>query len=937
MSQTGSNSGGSPEAANGADAPGDNPPPNPPQPLPQQPTATAQPTTLMTATIQPPESFDFKKPESWARWIRRFERFRLATSLNRKEGAVQVSTLVYAMGGDAEDILQSFGLDETAENEYDTVKARFQAHFIKRHNPIFERARFNQRTQQPGETVDAFITALYKLVEHCEYGSLREQMIRDRLVVGLRDANLSERLQLESSLDLRDAVQRARNSESVKSQQTTVRASGTTGTASSSAAADAIHGTQRRQNSSKFQQQKGGSTQPKRYPHSRGTPPASSRDRYESDTPTSCKWCGKSPHRRDRCPAKTAKCGACGKLGHFAKVCLSSKPSKPSRSIREIEADDEAFLGAIDSEKAWETRVFLAGVPLTMKIDTGADVTAISDTVYTSTLHSSPPLSRGTRLLRGPDGRTLDVAGSFNTSLSLTSSGDSSSRHTVYVVRGLKVPLLGRPAITALHVLQTLGTVDAPTSQCYNESYVVDNFPQLLSGLGELKGEPYKIRLRDDAVPFSLSTPRRVSLPLRDAVSTELQRMVDQDVIRKVDEPTDWCAGMVVVPKPDGRVRLCGDFTNLNLSVRRERHLLPSIEHLLADVHGAKYFTKLDANSGFHQIPLDRSSQLLTTFITPAGRYCYKRLPFGISSAPEHFQKRMTAILDGCPGLILMMDDILIFGATPEEHNERLTTVLRRLAKAGVTLNRAKCIFGETQVRFCGYLLDATGIRPDPAKISALVDMPPCKNVSDVRRFLGMANQLGRFSPSLATLSQPLRELLVKGNAWLWDTAHQTAFENIKADLSSATVLAMYSPSSDTCVAADASSFGLGAVITQLQPNGEWRPIAFQSRSMTPTEQRYSQIEKEALAATWACERFSHYLVGLPFRLETDHKPLVPLLSTKRLDELPPRIIRFRLRLMRYSFTIHHVPGKDLVTADAPLACARALSLYRRASSSSGC
>ena len=375
-------------------------------------------------------------------------------------------------------------------------------------------------------------------------------------------------------------------------------------------------------------------------------------------------------------------------------------------------------------------------------------------------------------------------------------------------------------------------------------------------------------------------------------------------------------AGMVVVPKPDEHVQLCGDFTNLNLSVRRERHLLPSIEHLLADVHGAKYFTKLDANSGFHQIPLDRSSQLLTTFITPAGRYCYKRLPFGISSALEHFQKRMTAILDGCPGLILMMDDILIFGTTPDEH-ERLITVLRRLAKAGVTLNRAKCIFGKTQVRFCGYLLDATGIRPDPAKITALVDMPPCKNMSNVRRFLGMANQLGRFSSSAATLSQPLRGLLVKGNAWLWDTAHQTAFENIKADLCSATVLAMYSPSSDTCAAADASSFVLGAVITQLQPNGEWRPIAFQSRSMTPTEQRYSQIEKEALAATWACERFSHYLVGLPFRFETDHKPLVPLLSTKRLDELPPRIIRFRLRLMRYSFTIHHVPGKDLVTADA--------------------
>ena len=157
----------------------------------------------------------------------------------------------------------------------------------------------------------------------------------------------------------------------------------------------------------------------------------------------------------------------------------------------------------------------------------------------------------------------------------------------------------------------------------------------------------------------------------------------------------------------------------------------------------------------------------------------------------------------------------------------------------------------------------------------------------------------------------------MKSNAWTWGQPQQHAFDKIKADLSGPTVLALYSPNRETCVSADASSFSLGAVLTQLQETGEWRPIAYQSRSMTPTEQRYSQIEKEALAATWACERFSHYLLGLTFRLETDHKPLVPLLSTKPLDQLPPRVVRFRLRLMRYSYTISHVPGKQLIVADA--------------------
>ena len=263
-----------------------------------------------------------------------------------------------------------------------------------------------------------------------------------------------------------------------------------------------------------------------------------------------------------------------------------------------------------------------------------------------------------------------------------------------------------------------------------------------------------------------------------------------------------------------------------------------------------------------------------------------------------------------------MMDDILIFGTSQQEHNLRLTTVLERIASSGVTLNKAKCQINQTSILFCGYIINSTGVRPDPVKTEAITNMPVCKNVGDVRRFLGMANQLGHFTPNLAELSQPLHELLHKNRAWCWDSAQQQALDSIKKELSCPPVLALYNPNSETCVSADASSFGLGAVVCQKQANRQWRPIAYQSRSMTPTEQRYAQIEKEALAVTWACERFSHYLRGAKFHVETDHKPLVPLLSTKLLDELPPRILRFRLRLMKYDFHIHHVPGKNLNTAD---------------------
>ncbi|VDI44154.1 Hypothetical predicted protein [Mytilus galloprovincialis] len=189
-------------------------------------------------------------------------------------------------------------------------------------------------------------------------------------------------------------------------------------------------------------------------------------------------------------------------------------------------------------------------------------------------------------------------------------------------------------------------------------------------------------------------------------------------------------------------------------------------------------------------------------------------------------------------------------------------------------------------------------------------------DISGVRRFLGMVNQLNKFSCKVTELTKPLRELLKTHNAWHWGIAQETAFTEIKNELASSGTLGHYDPNKDTVVSADASSFGLGAVIRQ--KHGEiLKPVAYASRSLTDAEQRYAQIEKEALVLTWACEKFSNYLIGKKFNLETDHKPLVPLLSSKGIAELPPRIQRFRMRLLRFDFTIEHVPGKELNIADA--------------------
>ena len=196
--------------------------------------------------------------------------------------------------------------------------------------------------------------------------------------------------------------------------------------------------------------------------------------------------------------------------------------------------------------------------------------------------------------------------------------------------------------------------------------------------------------------------------------------MEAMEVISRVEEPTEWCAGMVVVPKPKGKVRICVDLTQLNPSVCRECHPLPVVEQTLTQIAGAQVFSKLDANSGFWQIPLAKESSLLITFITLFGWYKFNRLPFGISSAPEHFQRRMTDLLRGLEEVICLIDDVLVHGRTQEEHDERLALVLHRLLESGMILNKEKCKFSCSRVNFLGQTLSGSGIQPDPEKVVAI-------------------------------------------------------------------------------------------------------------------------------------------------------------------------------------------------------------------------
>ena len=870
---------------------------------------------MASIQLRPPEPFNLKTPDEWPRWRRRFEQFRVASGLGDASAEKQVSTLLYCLGEESESVLSSTNATEDDRKDYAIVLQKFDSFFQVRRNVIFERARFNRRNQLPAETSEQYIMALYSLAANCNYGALEGEMIRDRLVVGIRDASLSERLQLDADLTLEKAKKSIRQREAVHEQQGIL-----SGAEASGPSVDAIRPSPDRGRRDRSDRSDRSDLRDRNEQRDRDRRPrADTANRWRTKTPKLCSRCGKEPHTRDKCPARDVTCLKCRKIGHYASQCRSRNTSLDETGL------DTAFLDATSStsgETAWFADILVGKQKVTFKLDTGAEVTALSQGAY-ETLSGTPPLSTPTKILCGPSRKPLQVVGQCQ--LDLTHNGRSSHQQ-VFVVKGLRSNLLGLPAITALRLATRLEETTAdtltPTPSISTTTstgptvskYIHDRFRNLFQGLGNM-GEDYEIKLKPGATPFALFTARRVPLPLRKKVAEELQRMEAMGVISRVDVPTPWCAGMVVAPKKSGSVRICVDLKPLNRSVLREVHPLPRVDDTLAQLSGAKLFSKLDANSGFWQIPLSPASRLLTTFVTPFGRYCFNKLPFGISSAPEHFQKRMSRILIGLDGVVCQMDDILVFGSNKAQHDARLHAVLKRIEAAGVTLNKQKCEFGKTSITFLGHRIDETGIRADPDKTKAIREMKAPTTVTELRRFLGMVNQLGKFTPHLAQLTQPLRGLLSKGTAWIWGPDQSDAFSRVKDELSKPTILALYDPQAPTTVSADASSYGLGAVLLQ-ESDKQWRPVAYASRSMTETERRYAQIEKEALAITWACEKFSGYILGMSIRIETDHKPLVPLLTDKQLDCLPPRVLRFRLRMDRFTYSIHHVPGKDLNTAD---------------------
>ena len=322
-------------------------------------------------------------------------------------------------------------------------------------------------------------------------------------------------------------------------------------------------------------------------------------------------------------------------------------------------------------------------------------------------------------------------------------------------------------------------------------------------------------------------------------IEKDLERLQALGVITKVNF-SNWAAPIVTVPKPDGSVRICGDYkVTINPVLDVDSYPLPTPEDLFATLAGGQKFSKLDLSQAYQQVRLDERSQEFVTINTHKGLYRYNRLPFGVASAPAVFQQLMEKVLQGLPGVVCYIDDVLVTGQNDEEHFRNLEEVLKRLDTRGFRLKKSKCHFFQSSVEYLGYRVDADGLHATKEKVEAILSAPNPTDERQLRSFLGLVNYYGHFVSDLATIAHPLNDLLKREHAWNWNDKCEAAFCKLKEKLASTSVLAHYDISLPLKLACDASAYGVGAIISHVLSDGTERPVAYASRTLSKSEQNY--------------------------------------------------------------------------------------------------
>ncbi|KAE9275407.1 hypothetical protein PF008_g29360 [Phytophthora fragariae] len=423
-------------------------------------------------------------------------------------------------------------------------------------------------------------------------------------------------------------------------------------------------------------------------------------------------------------------------------------------------------------------------------------------------------------------------------------------------------------------------------------------------GIGRLKRAPYVLPVKPGSRPY-VQRPYPIPLIHREAVFREVERLVQLGVI-EVDKDSPWAAPCFVIAKKDGSVRFLTDFRGLNRCLERRYYPLNGTQSLVRELPKPAFISALDLTMGYYSRELAEESRPYTAIVLPWGKYRYRRLPMGISSAPDEFQAVMQQVLGDLLFARVYLDDVLVLSNSFEEHLVHLEEVLRRLQDASLVLNARKCKFCMTEVEYLGFHLSTDGKKPIQKKIDAIVHLGRPRNIRDLRRFVGMINYYKDTWQGRSETLAPLTALTSVKRPFQWTEREQNAFDAAKRMITKDVMLAYPDFDATFDLYTDASEQQLGGVIMQLG-----RPLAFWSRKCTGSQRQYTMNKKELLSVLEMLREFRSILWGRRIRVFTDHKNSVQATFNN------PQMLRWRLEIEEYGPEMIYIKGHDNVVADA--------------------
>ena len=844
----------------------------------------------------------------------------------------KINYLLLWAGDEARALVKTWKLSEEAKKSLQSYWDGFQKFVKPRSN--YRIARYNLRSCRQGanETIDQFVRRIQTLVQECSYGAEHEETHTvDALIFGVNSPKVQSRLlQEDQAITLDKALTIARTIEITRDHMTALQ--------NSQQVDSSIHTVR-----SSTKQRGHGATH-----HRQKNAPTAAHKNARKSQPTmnTCQRCGSQRCDSRNCPAIQSDCRKCGKHGHWEKVCRSrdARKQRPQKHhsrthVREMHAEEQdsdneniyfetLHINTLHSDDDDKQAIVMLDLsynhsrkPLRCKLDTGADTNILPVAHFKGFLGNGKSQENFVSKLKPSKvrivaygGSTVRHYGTCEVKINHRGRTEYTTAHvtdtTGPVIIGL--PTCRRLGLVTLHYSLSESPVDASSGhKITSRSQLLRDYNDVFTGIGCLDEECH-IETDPSVTPI-IHPPRRVPYALRDSLKSELDSLVDKGIIRPVTQPTDWVNSYVCVTKRDGRIRLCIDPKHLNKAIKRPHYPTPVFEDVASRLQGAKWFTKLDARSGYWNIKLDNESALLTTFSTPFGRYCYNRLPIRLKLSSDIFQIKMDKIFGSITNVFGIADDIIVAGWSDDgsDHDDALTRVLECARKNNVKFNDDKLVFRQKQLPFFGHIIGEDGVSPDPEKVAAINAMKQPSDVKGLQSFLGMVNYLHRYSPRLSELTAPLRDLCKQSSEFVWNDEHTRAFNAVKKEICSTQNMPYYDPKKPLTLQVDASGRGRGCAL--IQENG---PVAYASKSLTGAETRYSNIERELLGIVYSLERFHEYVYGRHVTIETDHKPLVSI-AQKDVNNMPPRLARMMLRIQRYDFTLVYVTGKNVPIADA--------------------